>query len=525
MRTTFASLPALALLATFATADDKEAKRKPKFTIGKETTYVSGPVDEDGYIDYAAALNERLGKGIKPNDNANVLLWKAFGPNPGGTIPPDFFKWLGVPAPPERGDYFIDWWEFSHQQRKLRPGEEPEPQEVLLEKLERATKWPWTAKESPDLAAWLKANEKPLALVVEASKRRHYFLPLVLKKSKKSASALMSVNLPGLQHCREFAMALNARAMLRVGEGRDDEAWQDLLACHRLGRLIGRGGTLIEGLVGLAIDSVASKADLAFLDGAKLTTKQMKECLRDLQTLPPLPDMAAKLDLHDRFMFLDAVVVADRDGIEALKDLGTGPKATDPQAKRLREGVDWETVLRRGNRWYDRIVTAMRVRDQAERDKQLANLEEELRKLKKNLGGVGAVAKILLAKNTAKARGEEIGNVLISMMVPSVRKIQQARDRIEQVQGNVHLAFALACYQRENGRYPMKLEALAPKYLTKVPGDLFSGKALVYRPTEKGYLLYSVGANGEDDEGRGSQDDPPGDDLAVRMPLPKLPRK
>jgi hypothetical protein len=36
-----------------------------------------------------------------------------------------------------------------------------------------------------------------------------------------------------------------------------------------------------------------------------------------------------------------------------------------------------------------------------------------------------------------------------------------------------------------------------------------------------GYLLYSLGPNGIDDQGRGFNDEPPGrDDISVRMPLP-----
>ena len=56
-----------------------------------------------------------------------------------------------------------------------------------------------------------------------------------------------------------------------------------------------------------------------------------------------------------------------------------------------------------------------------------------------------------------------------------------------------------------------------------MPSDLFSGKALIYRPAKNGYLLYSVGLNGRDDGGRSSADTPPGDDPHVRMPLPALP--
>src|SRR5438094_5975588 len=73
-------------------ADKKEEKKATKgkgtFTIGKETTYVTGPLDKDGYIDYAAALNERLGRGVTPENNACVLLWKALGPHPEGATMP-----------------------------------------------------------------------------------------------------------------------------------------------------------------------------------------------------------------------------------------------------------------------------------------------------------------------------------------------------------------------------------------------------------------------------------------------------
>src|SRR5438132_14009859 len=79
-------------------ADAKEKKRLPRFTVGKETTYVFGPRDKDGYIDYAAALNQRLRQGVTSANNANVLLWQALGPQPEGgePMPAEFFKWLGI---------------------------------------------------------------------------------------------------------------------------------------------------------------------------------------------------------------------------------------------------------------------------------------------------------------------------------------------------------------------------------------------------------------------------------------------
>ena len=61
------------------------------FTISPETTYITEPLDADGYPDYVTALNERLRGNITPETNANVLIWQALGPHPEGvTMPPEY---------------------------------------------------------------------------------------------------------------------------------------------------------------------------------------------------------------------------------------------------------------------------------------------------------------------------------------------------------------------------------------------------------------------------------------------------
>jgi hypothetical protein len=112
--------------------------------------------------------------------------------------------------------------------------------------------------------------------------------------------------------------------------------------------------------------------------------------------------------------------------------------------------------------------------------------------------------------------------MLVNLLMPAFQKVQAAGERAEQIRYNVQTAFALAAYRLDNKRYPAKLDDLAPKYLAAVPLDVFTGKPLTYRPTEKGYLFYSFGPNGKDDEGRWYDDDPRGDDPGVRMPLPEL---
>jgi hypothetical protein len=63
---------------------------------------------------------------------------------------------------------------------------------------------------------------------------------------------------------------------------------------------------------------------------------------------------------------------------------------------------------------------------------------------------------------------------------------------------------AIRGYSLDRGRYPVKLADLVPDFLPEVPKDPFSGGPFAYRPTPKGYLLYSVGVNGVDDGGKNS---------------------
>jgi hypothetical protein len=247
-----------------------------------------------------------------------------------------------------------------------------------------------------------------------------------------------------------------------------------------------------------------------------------------LQGLPPMPAMTDRIDFGERLVFLDTIQLVQRGGIAALEGLSNGGshKQGLSLAQQLGQwaidSADWDPALRNANRLHDRLAAAVRVKDRAARQQQLLQIEADLVARKKALVDSGDLANLLIG--TAEAKGRVLGELLIGLLFPAVRKVQQAADRTEQEQSNLHIAFALAAYKSDQGRYPPKLDDLAPKYLAKVPDDLFSGKPLIYRPSDDGYLLYSVGMNGKDDAGRSKDDDPPGDDLTIRMPLPERKR-
>jgi aminoglycoside phosphotransferase (APT) family kinase protein len=458
---------------------------------------------------YITALNKRLGAGATAENNAAVLIWKALGPHPeGATMPPEVFRWMGIATPAENGEYFIPLGPYARDHLKV-------DLDSALAQLDRSAAHVWTAQDHPAIASWLKTNERPLALVLEATRRSHYFQPVVPggRMALLGDSPLDSVHL-----CPELAKALAARALLRVGEGASEEAWQDLLACHRLGRLVGQGGSLMELLVGVALDNQAATADLAFLDRAKLDARRIENCLDGLHTLRAVPTMADRVTLTERFAFLELLTALEgekNDHQGTFRGIFPAWQSLETVAA---EAIDWDAAFNNANRWFDRLATAMRIPQRGSRIKELEQIETELKVLMSKLAE-GDPNAAFLALN-AGGKADAVIDALVAQMSPAVVKVQNAADRHQQVQDNLFLAFALAWYQREQGHYPQTLDALAPKYLRRVPQDLFSGKALVYRPAANGYLLCSVGPNGKDDEGRGPNDNPPGDDLSIRMPRP-----
>jgi hypothetical protein len=487
------------------------------FTVSPETTYVTGPLDNHGYVDYVTALNERLSKGIAPENNANVLIWQALGPRPVGdtAMPPEYFQWLRIEPPPERGEYLVSWGNYLKEHAKN--GIEPDADD---NRMSRATKWPWTARDEPELADWLKRNEKPLALMVDATRRPQYYNPVAPERTDDWSPGMVAALLPNVQRCGTAGFALACRAMLRLGEGRIDEAWQDLRACHRLGRLVARGGTLLELFAGFAIEYVAKRADVVFLGHARLTSKQILARLEDVRQLPPMPAVADIMDLTDRFTLLEIIMLTARHGAQFLESMPRPEvrpkKGNEFMARLFTRSINWDPALRTTNRWFDRFTAALRIADRATRVQEMAAIRRDLTALKQQVSEIGSIEKSFMGP---ERRGEMAGDAIIALLLPAFDKVQSAADRFEQAERNLHLAFLLAAYRQDHGRYPEKLGELSPKYLVKIPGDLFSGKPLIYRLEGTGFLLYSVGENGIDDGGRGYEDEPRGDDLSVRMPV------
>ena len=508
--------------ASVCAEDPAAGKPRVLVTISEETTYITEPLRADGYPDYVAALNERCSEGVTPENNSAVLFWKAMGPSSIEEKDREkYFEMLGIPPLPDEGDYFVtsDEW-IERQKARENPDQEQTEWDYidpLWEQQSEITKRPWSKEEFPVWAEWLEVNEKPLALLMEASRRPKRYDPMLGK------TVIMSL-LPAAQGHRDVARALVARAMLRVHEGKVDEAWEDLLACHRLGRLVGQGATLIDILVGITLDGMACAGDQTLLQHARLTAAQAAKMQDDLSRLPSMPKLADKMELGERFMGLDIVSMVAREGpasLWKLTDVEPGGMAETLVDSVHAAALDWDIMLRMLNSWYDRMADAASQPTRSERQEAMDRIDKDLRKLQNTAKDWMSLGLSMLA-NPRKVISERFGETFVVLFLPALSACTNAEDRSAMQFELTKLAFTLAAYRADHGSYPAKLDDLKPKYISEVPKDIFNDAALHYQREGDGYVLYSVGINRKDDGGKGYEDlkefNEGWDDLVVRMP-------
>ena len=181
------NLMALTLAGIFACpalAED-EPKKKPKkqsaITVGKDTTRITEPLDERGYVDYVAAINRMASRKVTPKNNAVVLLWQAYGHKPLKDLEPKFvgrfYEMLGVAKPAADAGHYSSLDDFLELHApKIKSAE---AKQAALDHRDAAIHSPWTAKKHPLLDAWLRKNDRALELVTLASRRTRYYTPLL----------------------------------------------------------------------------------------------------------------------------------------------------------------------------------------------------------------------------------------------------------------------------------------------------------------------------------------------------------
>jgi hypothetical protein len=497
------------------------------------------PLRPDGTPDFKKYVLNLYRKGVTPENNAAVLLWQVVRPSRQEEI----YRELGLAGPlpqdvpletPSGDAQYQRVLEWLRERSRRESNVTPEINEIVA----AARQHPWTSELLPPFAEWVRKNKEALDRIVAATRRPRYYSPPVDLLIESNQPLEDSLRQAGLSQVAQYDLvpAVMTRAMWHLGEGRLDEARSDIMAIHRLARLIDQQLPIVPigpQFAARVVDLAAHEATLTLVSEGNLSAAQGRELLRELSALSHFKGMGDSFDTLQRATFLDIVLKLKtrRTRVEPAGSLDVSTLAQlrrqsyvflyeeqHPAGKDLkdfldrlhaaaREVRDWDAVLHRCNDHFDRLVAAARMPPGAARKEALAQIEAERETHSAAESQLGAFTTL-----SQKDRTSVFASALITFLGPihqtssftfdvPARSVIWPYDDPNTRLELTRLAAALAVYRAENAQYPEKLDELVPGVLANLPLDAHNGLLFRYRRDGEGYLLYGIGANGRDEGG------------------------
>lgn len=97
---------------------------------------------------------------------------------------------------------------------------------------------------------------------------------------------------------------------------------------------------------------------------------------------------------------------------------------------------------------------------------------------------------------------EKLRYLPVAIVMPALSRASMLAERATQERDAALVVLACELYRRHNSDWPASLGDLTPRYLPAVPVDRFDGQPLRYRLVDGQPVIYSIGADCDDDGGR-----------------------
>jgi hypothetical protein len=344
------------------------------------------------------------------------------------------------------------------------------------------------------LKRWIQEQHDALELIVEGSRKPYYWR--IYKSGGRNPNVMLGVLLPNLSDFRNLARTLRLRADLHAEQGEYEEAFDDLKSCYSFGRHLKGDKFLIEQLTGIALEAISVRTIRDILAKYEIDSKLLMDLQHSFEQIIENEKFtisleAEKLFIYDEIqrcftdghfggghLYLSRMISLSGDyhndlAFEEIISPRQWPRAvnvlfTHPDKQQTREMAD---------RFYDFWTTLSH--------KTLAQIKAD---------GI----------NPEKEASKIIeGNVFLQILEPALTRINHIACRNKTDVRATVAVLAVKRFEKEKGRCPASMEELVKAgYLKKLPVDPFSDGPFVYKMTDSGFILYSLGENLKDDGGK-----------------------
>jgi len=357
-------------------------------------------------------------------------------------------------------------------------------------------------KEHPDLLAmsydeandeqkevlrkWITDNEEIFNLILAGANRPYYW-------QKYKGEALISIPLPNLYAFRNMARTLCWRALLQAEQGQYKYAFEDLKVCYRFGSHLKGDKPVMEQLTGMSIEKLATKTLRVILDEYELDEQNLTALAEDWSELISQEDFVVSFRMEKMFMYdeIQRCFTDDRIGsghpyLKRMAGLISGPGGTDLSLftiflRALFTHPNKYQTLETVNEFYDYFEEVAR-KTPGQRRAEKIDVDGDIEQFTK-------------------------GNLFLKTLMPALNQVSMVGYQNRAGVEATLIIIAILRYKHDVGSYPQNLDRLIEAGLLQtLATDPYSDKPLVYRRTDDGFTLYSVGWNFVDDGGVGKDD-------------------
>jgi len=338
-----------------------------------------------------------------------------------------------------------------------------------------------SSNASLDISVWPDAHRETLPRLIQSPEMQQLFAILSEASRKPGYNNNLKYEdgpgmlLPHLSSMRQIARFLIIKSELAAQSGNGTEAYATVLEALKLGNLLQQEPILISQLVRIACDNVTL------------------DCLQRMADRTEIPDDQAR-----------ALIV------ELAKHTGTEPWVRTMDCERVVMGL-WvfQTLQHNSVRNFINLVGDNTppwlcwtlnnpMAPILKKDFALyLNLISQAQDYYKAPYYQAAEA----IRNHALDRQIPRYCLMTRLLFPAMTQVAAKNAGHDAQIAVARVGLGLKMFKRNNAAYPETLGKLVPEFLDAVPFDPFTGKALICRKAEAGFVLYSLGPDQQDDNG------------------------
>ncbi len=319
-------------------------------------------------------------------------------------------------------------------------------------------------------------------------------------------ASLLNARLAQVQQMRTMSRILTSDVFCMAERDAADEVTEDLLAMLGFGPQAAETPFLVQGLVALALDGMAYR-----------TIEEVLTEYPDLLNDRQLKSVAEKLASHSprKLIRIEGEIAFQKDLIQRIySDDGNGDgRLTD-------EGLNfWPRLISFTGERYEEdplAKTAINVLGPG-----VAFIGGSRKELEDGIDGV--IEEMVAASSQPlyqqparepyhfeqlidKHVSNPIAKVFMNMLMPAIDQVTLAGERTECSRNAAMIGVAAYRFRLKHDRFPETADELVPNFLTSIPMDVISGDPLKYRLKDDLPMIFSVGADLDDDGGVESLD-------------------